>query len=52
VPPTLGDRLIHIFEAIDEIQIIFQSKTVETISRDRILRLALERSFEREEQKR
>jgi uncharacterized protein with HEPN domain len=46
VPPTLGDRLAHIIEAIDNIQNFVAGKNLETISNDLTLRLALERSFE------
>lgn len=46
MPPTLGDRLAHIIEAIDNIQTFVAGKSLETISKDLTLRLALERSFE------
>lgn len=46
MPPTLGDRLVHILEAIDYIQTLLEGKTITTISRNRTLRLAIERSFE------
>lgn len=46
MPPTLGDRLAHIIEAIDNIQVFIAGKNLETISKDMTLRLALERSFE------
>ena len=46
MPPTLGDRLTHILEAIDDVQSLFASKAVTAITQDRTLRLALERLFE------
>ena len=46
MPPTLGDRLSHIIEAIEDIQSILNSKSIADISDDRTLRLALERLFE------
>jgi uncharacterized protein with HEPN domain len=46
VPPTLGDRLFHIIEAIETIQAILDGKSLEEISGDRRSWLALERLFE------
>lgn len=46
MPPTLGDRLVHIVEAIENIHTFLAGKSLEAISSDKTLRLALERSFE------
>ena len=46
MPPTLGDRLFHILQAIDGIQQMLLGQTQETLSADLIRRLALEREFE------
>lgn len=46
MPPTLGDRLTHIIEAINNIQAFVRGKRLEDISKDMTLRLAIERSFE------
>jgi uncharacterized protein with HEPN domain len=46
VPPSLGDRLAHIIEAIDTIQSILADKNLNAVSKDRMLHLALERAFE------
>ena len=46
MPPTLGDRLIHIIEAIDTIRSIIAGKSSEDISNHLYLRLALERLLE------
>lgn len=46
MPPTLGDRLSHIIEAIEHIQSILNRKSFTDISDDRTSRLALERLFE------
>ncbi len=46
MPPTLGDRLFHILEAIDDIQSILSSQKIADISSSRHTRLALERLFE------
>ncbi len=46
MPPTLGDRLIHILDAIENIRVLFASKDIEAIKQELPLRLALERLFE------
>ena len=46
MPPTLADRLIHILEAISNIQAFLDGKTREQFAADMFLRLAVERSFE------
>ncbi len=46
MPPSLGDRLAHIIEAIDSIQSILADQTQESLDIDRTRRLALERAFE------
>ena len=46
MPPTLGDRLIHILEAARNIQTLLAGKTREQFAGDLFLRLAIERSFE------
>jgi uncharacterized protein with HEPN domain len=46
VPPTLGDRLVHILDAIDNIQALFAGRDIETMKQERTLCLALERLFE------
>jgi len=46
MPPTLADRLVHILEAINNIQTALRSKTREDLTNDIFLRLAIERSFE------
>lgn len=46
MPPTLGDRLFHILEAIDDIQSILLHQSIAEISNSRHTRLALERLFE------
>jgi uncharacterized protein with HEPN domain len=46
MPPTLADRLVHILEAINNIQKSMAASTPETFSNDVMLRLGVERSFE------
>jgi uncharacterized protein with HEPN domain len=46
VPPSLGDRLSHILEAIDGIKELLAGQTIATLAGDRLRRLALERLFE------
>ena len=46
MPPTLGDRLIHILRAIENIQAFLTGRTLEQFAGDISLRLAVERSFE------
>ena len=46
MPPTLSDRLVHILEAIDNIQRLLAGRTRTTFTSDLLLRLAVERSFE------
>jgi uncharacterized protein with HEPN domain len=46
VPPTLGDRLVHILDAIRSIKDILSKRTEQDIATDLMQRLALERLFE------
>jgi len=46
VPPTLGDRLEHILEAIGAIEQLLDSTTVEAIEGDLIQRMGFERALE------
>jgi uncharacterized protein with HEPN domain len=46
MPPTLGDRLIHILDAIDTIEKGLAGKSFQDFSDDLLLRLAVERSYE------
>jgi uncharacterized protein with HEPN domain len=46
VPPNLEDRLVHILDAIGNIQQFLAGKTAAHFSEDTFLRLAVERSFE------
>jgi len=47
MPPTLADRLVHILAAIETtIQNALANKSVEDLTGDLMLRLAVERSFE------
>jgi len=46
VPPTLGDRLAHILEAILDIEQMLVGKTRANLADEKMLRLALERELE------
>jgi len=46
MPPTLGDRLVHILTAIEDIRAMLSNRTFAEFTHDRILRMAVERSFE------
>jgi uncharacterized protein with HEPN domain len=46
MPPTLADRLVHILGAIDTIQTALAETAFEDFTKDLLLRLAVERSFE------
>ena len=46
MPPTLGDRLGHILQAIDDVYFLAAGQTAETLAIDRIRRMALERALE------
>lgn len=46
MPPTLGDRLSHILTAIDAIESMLATKTIENYAADFPLRLAVERALE------
>jgi uncharacterized protein with HEPN domain len=46
MPPTLADRLVHILAAIETIQTALASETLDDLATNRMLRLAVERSFE------
>ncbi len=44
--PTLGDRLAHILEAIDNIEKFLAGRSRQDFAADPVLRLAIERPFE------
>ena len=46
MPPSLGDRLTHILQAIDDIGKLLQNRTRAEFASDIMLRLAVERLFE------
>jgi uncharacterized protein with HEPN domain len=46
MPPTLADRLVHILEAINDIQALLSDTTVTSFAADKFKRMAVERSFE------
>jgi uncharacterized protein with HEPN domain len=46
VPPTLGDRLIHILTAIEDIRAMLSGLSLAEFRDDRVRRMAVERSFE------
>jgi len=46
VPPTLGDRLRHVLDAIADINRILENKSRQDFDGDRVLRLATERLLE------
>ena len=46
MPPTLADRLAHILTAISDINLMLSDRSLAEFSSDRILRMAVERSFE------
>jgi uncharacterized protein with HEPN domain len=46
MPPTLADRLVHILSAIDMIQSLLATKTLEEFASDIPLRFSIERAFE------
>jgi uncharacterized protein with HEPN domain len=46
VPPTLGDRVRHILEAIEEIEHALAGKSFESLAADRFLSLGVERLLE------
>ena len=46
MPPTLADRLVHILEAINDIQTLLYGKTAAAFGADKFARMAVERSFE------
>jgi uncharacterized protein with HEPN domain len=46
MPPTLADRLVHILTAIDVIQTLLATKTLEDLASDIPLRYSVERAFE------
>ena len=46
MPPTLGDRVVHILEAIEEIERAVAGKKFAAFSGDRFLRLGIERLLE------
>jgi uncharacterized protein with HEPN domain len=46
MPPTLADRLVHVLTAVETIQTALANKKFEDFTKDLLLRLAVERSFE------
>jgi uncharacterized protein with HEPN domain len=46
MPPTLPDRLIHILDAINDIQTVFSGTTVASFAAEKFQRMVVERSFE------
>jgi uncharacterized protein with HEPN domain len=46
MPPTLADRLVHILEAINDIQKLLSDTTVTSFAADKFRRMVVERSFE------
>lgn len=46
MPPSLGDRLEHILEAIENVRTIILDRTASDLVADTTLHLALERAFE------
>lgn len=46
MPPTLADRLVHILSAIDIIQTLLATKTLDEFTSDIPLRFSVERAFE------
>ena len=46
MPPTLADRLTHILTAIEDIRLMLADRTLVEFASDRILMMAVERSFE------
>lgn len=46
MPPSLGDRLVHILTAIEDIRELLQGRSREDFETDLMLRMAVERLFE------
>jgi len=46
MPPTLPDRLVHILDAINDIQAILSGATLASFAADKFRRMVVERSFE------
>jgi uncharacterized protein with HEPN domain len=46
MPPTLADRLRHILTAIEDIRLMLADRPLSEFASDRIVRMAVERSFE------
>jgi uncharacterized protein with HEPN domain len=46
MPPTLGDRLVHILTAIEDIRAMLSGSSLVEFTADRMRRMAIERSFE------
>jgi uncharacterized protein with HEPN domain len=46
MPPTLADRLVHILDAINDIQAFLSDTTVASFTADKYRRMVVERSFE------
>lgn len=46
MPPTLGDRLVHVLTAIEDVRVMLSGRTLAQFTADRALRMAVERAFE------
>jgi uncharacterized protein with HEPN domain len=46
MPPTLADRLLHVLDAINDIQSLLSETTSANFPADKFRRMAVERSFE------
>ncbi|MGE3146471.1 MAG: DUF86 domain-containing protein [Pseudorhodoplanes sp.] len=46
MPPNLGDRLVHILTAIDDIRALLAGRSRVDFKNDKMLRMAVERLFE------
>lgn len=46
MPPSLGDRLVHIVTAIEDIRVLLRGRSRTDFAADLMLRLATERLFE------
>jgi len=46
VPPTIGDRLAHILDAIKSIELLLEEHSQTDLANNRHMRMALEREFE------
>jgi uncharacterized protein with HEPN domain len=46
MPPTVGDRLVHIRDAINDIEVLLRESTAANFAADKFRRMAVERSLE------